>query len=282
MGKTTLLRVLAGQLPPSAGKRVVGHKVVLGYQSQEFSDTLPTDQSLVDIVRQAGGGDGKSVRTVLGMFGFSGDSVQKTCGVLSGGEKIRLSFARIFIRPPNFLLLDEPTTHLDMAGREALEAALGAYKGTVCLVSHDVEFVRSIADHVLEISETGLRAFAGGYDYYREKTAAEAPSAAPAARETSAQNPKEARRRRARDRQERSRETKRLKRLMHQAEKTVESLEAERGKLVERLSSAAGGTEFAEMNQRLTTIQEEVARQTRKWEDAALDLESLSGGPAPG
>ena len=116
MGKTTLLRILAGQMAPREGKRILGHKVVLGYQAQEFAEILPLNKSVYDIVRNAApdGATDKDVRSVLGSFGFQGDTVHKPCRVLSGGEKIRLAFARIFIQPPNLLILDEPTTHLDI------------------------------------------------------------------------------------------------------------------------------------------------------------------------
>ena len=130
MGKTTLLRTLAGQLDPAEGKRVLGHKVVIGYQSQDFAETMPPEKSIYHIVKDGNPGASEAqVRGLLGGFGFSGETVEKKCEVLSGGEKIRLAFARLFIDPPNFLLLDEPTTHLDINGREALENALKEYKG---------------------------------------------------------------------------------------------------------------------------------------------------------
>lgn len=95
--------------------------------------------------------------------------------VLSGGERIRLAFARILIRPPNLLLLDEPTTHLDVESREALQEAIAAYTGTVVLVSHDVAFVRAVAEGIIAVAPGGgVRRFSGGYDYYREKIAQEA------------------------------------------------------------------------------------------------------------
>ncbi|MCK5676046.1 MAG: ABC-F family ATP-binding cassette domain-containing protein, partial [Verrucomicrobia bacterium] len=170
MGKTTLLRTLAGALPLSAGKRVLGHKVVVGYQSQDFAETMPPGKSVFHIVKEGNPAATESdVRKLLGGFGFSGDTVEKRCEILSGGEKIRLAFARLFIDPPNFLLLDEPTTHLDVNGREALESALKDYKGALCVVSHDVTFVRNIAEHIIAIDQTGVSRYPGGYDYYLEK-----------------------------------------------------------------------------------------------------------------
>ncbi len=178
MGKTTLLRILAGTLLLKEGDRKEGHKVVIGYQSQNFAETMPPTKSVLNIIRDANPHiTEKETRTLLGSFGFSGDAVDKTCSILSGGEKIRLAFARIFINPPNFLLLDEPTTHLDVYGREALEKAVREYPGTVCLVSHDGDFVRGAAESIISIDHGKVQRFSGGYDYYLEKTAG-TPSAA--------------------------------------------------------------------------------------------------------
>jgi len=181
LGKTTLLRALAGARPLSEGERRLGAGVVVGYQSQDFAETMPPGDSVFQIVKQAhpSAGD-REIRTLLGSFGFSGAAADKRCGVLSGGEKIRLAFARLFIRPPNLLLLDEPTTHLDIHGREALERALRDYRGTVCLVSHDVTFVRNTARRIVALTPPGLTLYAGGYDYFLEKTAATSGAAAPA------------------------------------------------------------------------------------------------------
>ncbi|MDD3119080.1 MAG: ABC-F family ATP-binding cassette domain-containing protein [Victivallales bacterium] len=172
MGKTTLLRLLAGRLEPTAGQRVLGHNVVVGYQAQEFSELLPPEQSVYDVVRAAlpAGGDTRILMNLLGSFGFCGDDTAKLCRVLSGGEKIRLLFARIFVNPPNFLLLDEPTTHLDIAAREALQQALAQYEGTVCLVSHDIEFISNVAENIIAMTPQGIHRYYGNYHYYREKS----------------------------------------------------------------------------------------------------------------
>ena len=176
MGKSTLLKIIAGRFQPTSGERKLGHKVIPGYQAQEFAELLPPEETVFDVVKNAAGNDitGQRVREILGAFGFSGESAQKTCQVLSGGEKIRLCFARIFVNPPNLLILDEPTTHLDISAREALQNAVKNYQGTVCLVSHDVEFLRGAVNEILEIRPDNIRRFQGDYDYYREKTAAEA------------------------------------------------------------------------------------------------------------
>ena len=180
LGKTTLMRIIAGTRQPTEGKAVLGHNVVPGYLSQEFAETIPPDVTVYRNAKNAwdahGGGPEKVFRNQLGAFGFDENDVEKPAGVLSGGEKIRLAFLRLFLSAPNFLLLDEPTTHLDLDGRRLLQEALQKYTGTILLVSHDIDFVRAVATSVLEITREGLNRYPGGYDYYREKKEEKAKS----------------------------------------------------------------------------------------------------------
>jgi ATP-binding cassette subfamily F protein 3 len=281
MGKTTLLRVMSGVRPPSAGKRVLGHKVVVGYQSQEFSETIPPERSVLEVVAQAAAGVSNSdIRSILGSFGFRDDAVLKPAGVLSGGEKIRLAFARLFVNPPNFLLLDEPTTHLDMDGREALERALGDYEGTVCFVSHDIAFVRKVATSIIELGAEGVRRFPGGYDYYREKSAgaaAAAPRPSPAAlgpaRRTT--DRAEARRERAQARHELHALTRDLKKTVAEAERRIERLEREKERLLASLNVPGAGTDFEGLSRRLKDTQAAIDAETALWEDAAGQIDAL-------
>ncbi len=279
MGKTTLLRMMAGIREPTEGRRVLGHQVVVGYQSQEFADTMPPEASVYRIVAEAAGGQipEKQIRTILGSFGFSGDAVTKPCSVLSGGEKIRLAFARIFVRPPNLLVLDEPTTHLDLQGREALEHALTQYKGTVCLVSHDVTFVRRVATSILAVQDGKIERYHGDYDYYREKLAAAPPPAAAAgtSREAAPDVKKQARKDRAEQREERRRQSSQLKKQLRAAETAIEKLEAEQAGLTEQMAGGGPQVNFAAINRRLYEIGIELEKATRSWEQAGLALESL-------
>lgn len=282
MGKTTLLRIMSGRFSPSEGRRVLGHKVEVGYQSQESAETMPPNRSVLDTVGESSNGiSGSETRSLLGSFGFSGDDVFKRCEVLSGGEKIRLAFARLFAARPNFLLLDEPTTHLDMHGREMLESALQKYNGTVCLVSHDVDFVRRVATSIVEISPKGVSFFNMGYDDYRERFCSLQPgeqSTSNAERGVSTQSKKVLRKQRAAERQERTRATRKLKSRVKQAEDMIEHLEAEMAVLVEQLNENLPGTDFEDLNRRLKTIQEEIRRHTDEWEESAHSLEELEKG----
>jgi ATP-binding cassette subfamily F protein 3 len=160
------------------GKRYLGHQVVIGYQAQDFAELIDPRRSVLDSIKGAAPGiPEREARTLLGGFFFSGDAVEKPVSVLSGGEKMRLAFACLLANPPNLLLLDEPTTHLDIPSREALENALADYKGTVCLVSHDIEFTRHVATGIIAMRPPGVQRFPGGYDYYHEKMEAEARQA---------------------------------------------------------------------------------------------------------
>ncbi|MDA0324009.1 MAG: ABC-F family ATP-binding cassette domain-containing protein [Verrucomicrobia bacterium] len=289
MGKTTLLRMLAGTLALSEGKRVVGHHVVPGYQSQESAETLPPDRSVFDIVHDAcPDPQGRNLRTMLGAFGFTGDEVDKPCGVLSGGERIRLAFARLFVNPPNLLILDEPTTHLDLQGRQALERALSAYSGTICLVSHDVEFVRNVANHIIAIEPPGVKEYPGGYDYYHEKSAetdvASAQPAAPAQPGAAAasapaaprKSAKDLRRERAQQRQSRHEQARRLKKQVAADEVQIGVLETAQAGLLEEIGAAGPGFDYQTANKRMKTIQDEIAQRTQRWEAASQELEQLA------
>jgi ATP-binding cassette subfamily F protein 3 len=272
MGKTTLLRTLAGALPPSSGKRVLGHKVVVGYQSQDFAETMPPEKTVYYIVKdQCPGASEGDIRKLLGGFGFSGDTIQKPSGVLSGGEKIRLAFARLFINPPNFLLLDEPTTNLDVNGREALETALKEYKGAVCVVSHDVTFVRNIAEHIIAIDDTGVTRYPGGYDYYLEKLEGRTPSPESTPAETDsgsapaapAPKGKNARIARAQQRE--------AEKALRKIEKQVDQLTEEQAALTEEMMSRRDA-DFSTINTRLAKIQMEIKALESQWETTAETL----------
>ncbi|NOY74664.1 MAG: ABC-F family ATP-binding cassette domain-containing protein [Kiritimatiellaeota bacterium] len=283
-GKTTLLKLLAGVILPTAGKRVLGHHVVVGYQAQEFGETLPPEQSLFDVVRAAAPGTAelKRVRGVLGSFGFSGDDVDKPCGVLSGGEKIRLSFARIFINPPNFLLLDEPTTHLDIAAREGLQMALKEYSGTLCLVSHDIEFLRAAADVIMEMTPPGVKRYFGNYDYFQEKRAETEPNprkikteSAAAAGGNSKIDKKALRREKALLREKVGKTKKEIESRMTKAERRLETLENEKLAITAKIEANEPDLDFFAVNKRLIEIEEDVRQLTERWEEAAEKLEKL-------
>src|SRR6476659_6343730 len=178
-GKSTLLKLLAGVLPVQSGERELGHNVRVGYFSQHRVEMLNVRhtvlESVLDVPEPV---SEQTARTVLGSFLFRGDDVFNTVGVLSGGDKSRLALVQLLLYPPNLLLMDEPTTHLDIGSIDALIGALRQYEGMLIFISHDVHFIRAIASSVLQISGGRLTPYAGDYQYYLDKSQATSERAA--------------------------------------------------------------------------------------------------------
>jgi ATP-binding cassette subfamily F protein 3 len=278
-GKTTLLRVLAGQLAPTEGHCRPGHLVMPGYQSQDTADTMDRTRTCLETLKaMAPDAHETELRTLLGGFGFSGEAAEKRVEVLSGGERIRLAFARILVRPPNLLLLDEPTTHLDVESREALQEAMAAYSGTVVLVSHDVTFVRAVAESIVAVAPDGggVRRFAGGYDYYLDKIAPEGPARV-AADAPSPDAGKAAQTEAYRDRKALKKEWRRLDREVESLEKAIRELEKEESALHARLAAVDTSEESrAEAGRRLKIVVQTLQEQLAAWEDAGGRRDALA------
>lgn len=175
-GKSTLLKLIAGFLDPDSGSVKTGASVKLAYFAQHAMEVLKPELTVLQMAQaefpQANLG---VLRTLLGAFGFSGDTTEKKCEVLSGGEKARLVLALMLFDPPNFLVLDEPTNHLDIDTKEMLVRALSGFSGTLLFVSHDRAFLSALSTQVLELNHDGPRVFHGGYDEYVAESGHEAP-----------------------------------------------------------------------------------------------------------
>ncbi|HKB07865.1 MAG TPA: ATP-binding cassette domain-containing protein [Candidatus Polarisedimenticolia bacterium] len=166
-GKSTLLKIVAAKLPADHGSVEIGEKVVLHYFAQHVLETLTPGRTVLEEMQAwAPGKSPGQLRSLLGIFQFSGDDVFKKVEVLSGGEKNRLALARLTLDPGNFLLLDEPTNHLDLPTREALEDALAGFGGTLLFVSHDRYFINKVATRVAAFEDGRVRLYDGGYDDY--------------------------------------------------------------------------------------------------------------------
>jgi len=174
-GKSTLLKILADEVPFQQGERKIGHNAVIGYFSQHRSATLDPNNTVLDEVMLSGGATIREdeARGVLGSFMFRKEEIFKKTEVLSGGEKSRLNLVKFLVNPPNILLMDEPTTHLDILTVESLIIALERFEGTLVFISHDVHFIRKLATKVLHINNGQVTPYTGGYDYYLEKSGAE-------------------------------------------------------------------------------------------------------------
>ena len=169
-GKSTLLKILAGQLEFQKGKRIEGPNAKIGYFSQHRAATLDPNKSILDEVKAANGELSENdARGILGSFLFRKDDIYKKTSVLSGGEKTRLNLVKFLVDPPNLLLMDEPTTHLDIHTVESLIMALAAYEGTLVFISHDVHFIRKLATKVLHVDSGKVTPYLGTYDEFLEK-----------------------------------------------------------------------------------------------------------------
>ena len=170
-GKSTLIKILAGQIPINSGKREPGYATKIGYYSQHRSEALNENNTVLEEVMGACTTlREEEARSILGSFLFRRTDVEKRCGVLSGGEKSRLNLVKFLVDPPNLLLMDEPTTHLDILSIDSLVQALKNYEGTLVFISHDVHFIRTLAETTLHINNGTVTRYTGGYDYFIEKS----------------------------------------------------------------------------------------------------------------
>ena len=291
-GKSTLLKLLAGVLPVQSGERVLGHNVRVGYFSQHRVEMLNFEQTVLESVLDAPEPvPEETARTVLGSFLFRGDDVFKTVGILSGGEKSRLALARLLLYPPNVLLMDEPTTHLDVGSIDALIGALEQYEGTLVFISHDVHFIRAIATSVLHISGGHLTRYAGNYDYYLDKSQAESARAAltagngltnaqpeaPQPEERASRAPglreiKEQKRVEAEARKAAARSRRESERRVQELEMQIAALEGREKELAAQLEDPAvyePGGRVMEINRELAAVTGEKERLTAEWETAS-------------
>jgi ATP-binding cassette subfamily F protein 3 len=166
-GKTTLLRMIAGEIPFDSGKLELGHNVAPGYYAQHHADTLDRSSTVFEEVARQDPHSGQTrVRSVLGSFLFSGDDVDKSISVLSGGERARVALARLLIKPGNMMLMDEPTNHLDLESSESLAETLATYDGTLLFVSHNRSFVRKLATKIWNVHDGKVEIYPGTLDEY--------------------------------------------------------------------------------------------------------------------
>ena len=277
-GKSTLLKIIAGLVAPDDGDVEVGEKVALHYFAQHLLETLTSGRTVLQEMQAwAPARTPGELRSLLGIFQFSGEDVFKTVEVLSGGEKSRLALARLMLDPGNFLVLDEPTNHLDLPAREALEGALARYDGTLLFVSHDRYFINKVATRVAGLVDGELRIHDGDYDVWHAWMArpdAAAPVAAVPA--SGRKTGKELKRAEAETRNEKSRRQRTCRQRVATLEEAITAAESRFDEIEARLADPA--TYRAEglarsLGEQKKSIQVELSRLNREWEDALQELE---------
>ncbi len=289
-GKSTLLKILAGVIPIQGGERELGSNVFTGYFAQNRIDNLKPELTVFENVMELRTNENQlteqQARAILGAFLFRKDDVHKPIGVLSGGEKSRLALARLLVKPPNLLLMDEPTTHLDIASIDALINALKSYEGTLIFISHDVHFIRALAENVLHVHSGRLTPYAGNYDYYLEKSKAGDARAALTAgfsdarpKQTAAPAPAPASAPAAPARKKASAsEVRKFREHVGQLEKAVVELEAKQAEITAQLEAPetyADKGKFHHLNRELSTVVDEIRAATTAWEEAATKLAEM-------
>jgi ATP-binding cassette subfamily F protein 3 len=285
-GKSTLLRLLAGELLPDAGQIKYHPAVQKGYFAQSSIKTLVDNRTVLDeIIFSSPDGDQQRARNVCGAMMFSGDDALKKIRVLSGGEKSRVMLGKLLVSPTNLLLLDEPTNHLDMESCDALLAAIDNFEGTVIMVTHNEMFLHAIAQRLIVFQNDGIDVFGGNYQQFLGKggwleesrlhrTLQQTGIRAPAAPKLTK---KELRRQRSEIISQRARIVNPIQRRLAAVENEIEKNELELGRLNQSMQQAAQnqeGSKIAEISQAIHLCQQTIDRLFEQLEELTRDLET--------
>ncbi|MGB6339425.1 MAG: ABC-F family ATP-binding cassette domain-containing protein, partial [Candidatus Aminicenantaceae bacterium] len=282
-GKTTLTRLIVNQLSSQRGSIVLGKRTSVGYYAQHQLDMLEPDANVYDeVFSSAAESHIPRIRDVLGAFQFSGDDVSKKIKVLSGGEKARVSLAKILLSPVNFLIMDEPTNHLDLASVEALEQALTHYEGTLLLISHDRYFLDKIVGRIIELKEGQLYEYLGNYsDYLAKRMSDPVEGVRTETKERSlpiGRKTKDQKRLEAEARQAISRERNRLENDIDEIESKIENLEAQKKEIETKLAhpeSYRDGEQAVKLQKEYSHLKKDLEDCYDRWEKDKLELDEL-------
>ncbi len=271
-GKSTLLKTLVGDIKPINGKFEFGHKVQIGYFDQQMLGLDPEKTVFDEFAEEFPSLTTTEVRSSLGAFMFTGEDVFKKVKMLSGGEKVRLSLSKILKKGVNLLVLDEPTNHMDIIGKESLENMLKEYKGTLIFVSHDRFFVNKIADSILSFENGKAVYYPYGYEYYLEK------------REESGikeeqKNQKEQEKPKKQAYNNPLKEKDKLERKIKKTEEEISKRENEISILKEELGKEEIYSDYVKVGEiqgKIDTLNKEIENYMISWEEFQEQLEKLS------
>ena len=273
-GKTTLLKIINGVESPDFGSYKLGTKVTVGYYDQEHH-VLNDDNTIFNEISDAYPSlNNTEIRNVLAAFLFTGEDVFKKIGSLSGGEKGRVSLAKLMLSESNLLILDEPTNHLDITSKEILESALNNYEGTLLYVSHDRYFINRTADRILELKNHGFTEYLGNYDYYLEKKDQISSSDnSNSKQKTTVESENKLDWKAQKEYQAGLRK---IQNRLNEVEKKIEALESEKEKLEAALSDPVNSYNSAKLNEltaKLSEVDEKLLPLMDDWEMISEELE---------
>ena len=271
-GKSSLIQVCMHVIQALSGQSRLGSSVTAGYFTQDASD-LDQSMSPIETLTMEDGMQPPDARNLLGRFLITGDDVYRPIRTLSGGEKNKLSLARLTNVNPNLLVLDEPTNHLDMASREALANVLKTFAGTLIVISHDRYLLSEVTDHTLDIRKSGPVQFPGSYGDYRESLLKKAPAPTKVEAAKVVEVPKLSPR-------DISKAIERLKKEVESAENGVSAKEAELVQLENRLASIGPKDDVVALSKRHHALKNEVAAAMATWETKVLELEEMESARA--
>ncbi|AUB53336.1 ABC-F family ATP-binding cassette domain-containing protein [Enterococcus mundtii] len=278
IGKSTLLKSIIQQLPFIRGKETLGTNVSIGYYDQGQAELHTNKTILAELWDEHPTVPEKDIRSILGAFLFSGEDVEKTIPLLSGGEKARVALAKLAMNQENFLILDEPTNHLDIDNKEVLENALIDYEGTLLFVSHDRYFINRIATKVIELSENGSKVYLGDYDYYLEKKKEEEEIAELLAAEQPEVSTPSTNKSTYFQSKEQQKMMRSLQRKITQIEEDMAQLEETVDELEQQMVSPAvldDHVKLNELNQALDEAHQLQEEKLAEWENLSLELEEI-------
>ncbi|WP_417630086.1 ABC-F family ATP-binding cassette domain-containing protein [Enterococcus faecalis] len=279
IGKSTLLKSIIDRIPFIKGSKTFGTNVSVGYYDQEQANLHGNKTVLAELWDEHPTTPEKEIRSILGGFLFSGDDVEKTIPLLSGGEKARVALAKLAMDRDNFLILDEPTNHLDIDNKEVLENALIDYEGTILFVSHDRYFINRIATKVVELSEKGDKLYLGDYDYYLEKKQEEEEIVALLANEEAAKKPEPVTAKNTfYQNKEQQKLLRTLQRKITQVEENLAQLDTTIAQLGAQMSQPdilENHVELLALNQQLDDARQQQDELLEQWENFSLELEEM-------
>ena len=277
-GKTTLSKVIVRELEHS-GTLKYGHNVQIGYFAQNQGDYLDPEKTVFETIDDVAVGDmRKQVRSLLGSFLFSGDAIDKKVKVLSGGEKSRLSLARLLLTPANLLVLDEPTNHLDMQSKDILKNALLQYDGTLIVVSHDRDFLQGLTNKVYEFRAKKIKEHLGDiYDFLENKRIRNLDDLESARRQRDQQQDSVSENKMNYERKKQlEKEIRKLNSRVKKTEEKIAELEEKITQTNNRLMQPDSDLDFDRFSKDLDRMNRELEQEMENWESQHRELEELN------